>query len=77
MPDALESTFRPRRLSEVASRYGLTLVGEDREVVTAGPIDSRSAHRDRLLTFVTAAAWLERFATGDVAAAIVPAAARC
>ena len=72
MPDALESTFRPRRLSEVASRYGLTLVGEDREVVTAGPIDSRSAHRDRLLTFVTAAAWLERFATGDVAAAIVP-----
>jgi acyl-[acyl carrier protein]--UDP-N-acetylglucosamine O-acyltransferase len=68
----LEATMRPRRLSEIAGRYGLELRGPDREIVTLGPLDSRSAHGDRLLTFVTSRPWLERFAASGIAAAVVP-----
>src|SRR4051812_9967353 len=66
-----ESTLDPRRLSDIAARYGLVLHGQDREVVALGPLSSGSAHRSALLTFVTAPSWLEVFASGDLAAAIV------
>jgi UDP-3-O-[3-hydroxymyristoyl] glucosamine N-acyltransferase len=61
-----------RRLSDVASRYGLELRGADREIVTVGPLSSSSAHRDRLLTFVSSERWMPALAESRIGAALVP-----
>src|SRR3954447_19258445 len=68
----LESTMTPCRLSDIASRYGVRLAGDDREIVTLGAVDSPSAHRARMLTYVLSRRWLEDFTAGDIAAAVVP-----
>jgi UDP-3-O-[3-hydroxymyristoyl] glucosamine N-acyltransferase len=72
MTSPLESTMRSRLLSEVASRYGLTLVGPDREIVTVGPLGCASAHEDRMLSYVTAESWIAAFDGSDLAAVVVP-----
>ena len=69
-----ELILSPRRLSEVASRYGLRLEGPDREIVALGPLSSRSAHRARMLTYVTSERWAAELGGAGIGAAIVPAA---
>jgi UDP-3-O-[3-hydroxymyristoyl] glucosamine N-acyltransferase len=67
-----ELTMASRRLSDVASRYGLELRGGDREIVTVGPLSSSSSHRDRLLTFVSGERWMPALAESGIGAAVVP-----
>ena len=63
--------MQPRTLVELARSQSLKLIGPDREIVAFGGITTRSAHRDRLLTYATTEEYAEAFAASDLAACVV------
>jgi len=60
------------RLSTLAERFALELLGPDRAVVAFGGLATRSQERQRLLTYASTPAWFEQFERSDIGAAVVP-----
>lgn len=62
----------PTALSELAAAHSLELIGPDREIVAFGTITSASADRQRMLTYATTPAYLDRFLASGIAACVAP-----
>jgi UDP-3-O-[3-hydroxymyristoyl] glucosamine N-acyltransferase len=75
-PPPQQLLARARSLSSLAERYGLDLVGPDREIRSFGGTTTRLRNRQELLTWASGPSYVDAFAASDIAACVVAADAR-
>lgn len=71
-PHMQELTMTPIRLMEIASRYRLSMRGEDRRICKMGTLASNTAFRNQQLTYALNEQFLTEFLSSGIAACIVP-----